>query len=923
IPNLNITFGGGAPGQSGRLNIRGTTSLNGGSPLVLIDGIPGTLDRLSAEEIQSISVLKDAASAAIYGARGAYGVVLITTKEGKKGKTSIRYNNSFGMSTPTVSTDFITTGYDWIKLNDDAFAYGGEYSGYTEADYQELYDRRNDKTEDPTRPWVTIQNRNGKDQYVYYGNYDWYNYLFSKWQPSQNHNINITKGDERTTFMLNGNMKSQDGIMKEHTDKFRSYALRSKINSQLYSWLKISNNTNFYHSDYQYYGRNGGGNSNFTHINVHASPAYAPINPDGTATYITGLNNYDIGDGIFAMLASGNTKGRKRKYELTTTSEAEFTPIKDVRIVANYSYSMYTDPSYHRDVPATYSLYPGEVSVATKYSTDLLQETQRFNQVQVANIYADYNKTVAKHHYFKILLGFNQELHTAKKLSASRYDLLSETLNDLDLATGESIVGGGASEYALQGYFYRLNYDYKGKYLLETNGRLDGTSRFPKDDRFGFFPSISAGWRVSEEHFFEPIKRMVSNLKFRASYGSLGNQSVSSPYPYISTLNPTVSGSYILDGEKAKYISTPTPVSRSLTWEKVTSTNFGIDIGLFNNQLNISFDKYVRNTSGMLSAGEKLPNVFGASQPKENIADLRTKGFELTMGWNSSFSLINKPFRYGLTAILSDSYSYITKINNPTKLTYSDYEGKRLGEIWGYITDGFFKTDAEAKTYPINQEWLNKQKMDYNIPLRAGDLRWVDLNGDGIINSGKNTVDDPGDQKVIGNTTPRYSYGVSGHANWNGIELSFFFQGVGKRDWYPGNNADRFWGPYSRPYYSFIPEDFTSKVWSEDNQDAYFPRLMAYIALNSNNELRATNNKYLQDLAYLRLKNLTISYTIPKSISTKVKIQRFRVFASGENLFTWTKLETDYIDPEQAIASSNARVYPFSKTYSIGFDITF
>jgi TonB-linked SusC/RagA family outer membrane protein len=808
-----------------------------------------------------------------------------------------------------------------MKLNDDALAHIGGYSGYTEEDYHELYIRRNDKTENPERPWITIQNRNGRDQYVYYGNFDWWNYLFTKWQPSQKHNINITKGNEITTFMLNGNVKSQDGIMRLNTDKYRSFDLRSKITSQIYPWLKVSNNTNFYHSDYQYYGREGGGNSNFTHINVHASPAYAPVNPDGTATYITGLNKYDIGDGIFAMLASGTTRGRKRKYELTTTSEAIFTPVKDLRVVANYSYSLYTDPSFFREAPAEYSLYPGVVSIATKYSTDRLSESQQFNQVQVTNVYADYTKSIGAHH-IKGLIGFNQELHQAKKISAGRYDLLSETLNDLELATGDPYVGGGSSEYALRGVFYRLNYNYKDKYLLETNGRYDGTSRFPKNDRFGFFPSVSAGWRVNEEGFFRPLKSIFSNFKLRASYGALGNQAVSAPYPYISSLTPGTM-SYIFDNDLAKYINSPDPVSGDLTWEKVTSTNFGIDLGLFNNRLNISFDKYVRNTSDMLSAGKKLPNVYGADQPLENIASLRTKGFELIVEWRSQFELSNKPFRYGVRALLSDNYSYITKINNPTKLTYSNYKGKKIGEIWGYITDGFFQTDAEAKTYPVNQEWLNKTRNSYGIPLRAGDLRWVDLNGDGIINAGENTVDNPGDQRVIGNSTPRYAYGLNADAHWNNFDFSVFFQGIGKRDWYPGNNADRFWGPYSRPYYSFLPKDFNSKIWNKDNPNAYFPNLLAYIALNSNNELRAANNKYLQDLAYLRLKNVTLGYTLPRELTSKVKVERFRVFVSGENLLTWTKLETDYIDPEQAMADGNARVYPFSKTYSFGFDITF
>ena len=927
IPNLNIRMGGGVPGQMGSLNVRGVTSISGnnaltGGPLVLIDGIPGTLDRLAPEEVQTITVLKDAASAAIYGARGAFGVVLVTTKSGAAGKVTIRYNNSFGFATPTVSTNFMTKGYDWMKLHDRALAHVGGYSGYTDTDYAELLARRDDETEDPSRPWVTVQNRNGRDQYVYYGNYDWWDIMFTKWQGITNHNLNISGGNDKVTYMINGNMKNMDGIMRIQPDKYKSHTIRSKVSAKLTPWLKVSNNINFYNSTYDYYGRQGGGNANFIHINVHGSPAYAPINPDGTASYRTGLNNYDIGDGIFAMLIDGKTKGAERKYELTTISEAVISPIKNLNITGNYSYSLYTDPSYYRQVAAKYSLTPGVIETTPKYSVDQLTEDQQFNQVHVINVYADYSKSFNRVHNFKIMAGFNQELHKAKKITASRQDLSSEVLNDLNLGTGEQTVFGGSSAYALQGYFYRLNYNYKGKYLLETNGRYDGSSRFPAEQRFGFFPSASVGWRISEEEFFSPIKHIVSDLKIRGSVGQLGNQAVSSPYPYISTMNPGTMA-YILDGERARYYASPSPVSGDLTWERVTSYNVGVDVAFLRNRLTVTYDQYVRNTEGMLSNGIKIPNVFGASQPLVNTADLRTKGFEVSLGWRDMVMVGGKPLKYNAGINLSDNRSYITKINNPTKLTYTLYEGKEIGEIWGYITDGYFRTDAEAKTYPVNQAWLNRVRIDNNIPIRAGDLRWVDLNGDNVINAGANTLDDPGDQRVIGNSTPRYHYSFNAGVNWRNFDLNVYFQGLGKMDWYPGNNADRFWGPYSRPYFSFIPEDFESQIWSPENPNAYFPTLMAYVALNANNELRATNNKYLQDLAYLRLKNLTLGYMLPESLTKRFKINGFRMFVSGENMFTWTKLNTKYIDPEQAMADGNGRVYPFSKTYSFGFDITF
>jgi TonB-linked SusC/RagA family outer membrane protein len=923
IPNLNVTFGGGVPGQDATINIRGTTSINGGAPYVLIDGIPGNINRLTSQEVESITVLKDAAAAAIYGAQGAWGVVLVTTKSAKAGKMSINYSNNFGYSTPTVNTDFITTGYDWMRLNDAAIAHVGGYSKYPESDMHELYIRRNDKTEHPDRPWVTIQNRDGRDRYVYYGNYDWWDIMFHKWQPSMSHSINFTGGNDKINYMLTGSYNSKDGIMKIDRDKYKSYTMRSKVSLQVLPWIKITNNTNFYHQRYDYTGRSGGGNANFVHINVHASPAYAPVNPDGTATYRSGFNSYGIGDGLYAMLIDGHSKGQNTKYEFRTTTEAVFSLAKGLTATANYSYNLYTDPSFYRQYPATYSLYPGVVEVIQGTNVNQLSESQNFNHVHTINAFTTYEKSFDASHNVKVMVGFNQELHLAKKISAARYDVLSPKLNDLSLATGEMNVGGGQSELALRGGFYRINYDYKGKYLFETNGRYDGVSRFPKGDRFGFFPSVSVGWRISEEAFFEPLRKVIDNLKLRVSYGTLGNQETSSRYMYI----PTLSGgtmSYIFDGEVAKYINQPGAVSNSLTWETVRSTNLGIDLNLFNSRLELSFDLYKRETLDMLAQAATLPAVFGATEPKQNVANLETKGFELSLGWRDSFMLAGRRFSYSFSGSLSDYTSKITKMNNATGFTYDYYEGKEIGEIWGFITNGYFKTEAEALTYPVDQSYLNVVRNDNHIGLSAGDIRFEDLDGDGVITSGTNTIDNPGDQRVVGNTTPRYAFGFNIGADYAGFDLSIFFQGVGKRDWYPGSNADRFWGPFSRPYFSFIPKDFESKLWTPENPDSYFPRLLTYIALNARNELYATNNRYLQDLAYIRLKNLTIGYTFPKEVIQKLKIiNKCRIYISGENLLTFTKLDTDYIDPEQAMANADGRVYPFSKTYSFGINVTF
>lgn len=932
VPNLNITFGTGQPGAGGSLNVRGETSINGGSPLVLIDGIPGDINRINPNDVESVSVLKDAAASAIYGARGAFGVILVTTKTAKSGKTSINYSNNFGWGTPTVSTDFMTTGYDQVMLNDEAFkrATGNTYTRYSEEDYKELEARRNDKTENPDRPWVVVKNVNGKDIYNYYGNYDWWNTLFYDSQPSRQHNLNLSGGTDKVNYFLSGSVFEKDGIMKINRDKFTSYTLRTKVNAQILPWLKVSNNTQYFDSKYAYQGREGGANANFVAITVHALPAYAPRNPDGTATYNTLKNNYSIGDGLFANLLDGTAGGYKKVHELTTINSVTIDFTKNWNLVANHSFSFYIADDQYRSAVAQYSIQPDILEPVPNYNVDQLRKTFWFDPMHVTNVFTSFNKTFGKH-YTGLTAGINSETKRHQRLFGARKNLLSESLNDLNLGTGEQLTDGDSYEYALFGAFFRVNYDYEGKYLFEVNGRYDGTSRFGAGRRYGFFPSVSAGWRISEESFFEPIKNVVDNLKIRASYGTLGNQlppnnSSASFYPYISTI-PTSQSSWIDGGQKLQYVGSPRPITPGLTWEKATTSNIGLDADFFKNRLNLSFDAYIRKTIDMLIPGKVLPGVYGASVPTENAGDLQTNGFELSLSWKNQHTLAGKPFAYNAAFILSDYTSKITRYDNPNKILSNRYEGQRIGEIWGYSVAGLFQSDQEAQEYAVDQSRVNQRRLsapgDWSR-LQAGDVKFIDLNGDGVISEGANTLADHGDLKIIGNTTPRFRYGVNLGANWNGFDFSALVQGILRRNWYPGTNADKFWGPYSRPYYSFIPRDFEADVWTPENKDAYFPLLRGYTALSGNSSLGATNDRYLQNVGYLRLKNVVLGYTLPEALTKKVRIPRARIYVSGENMLTLTPFRTKYIDPEQLDGDfTNGRTYPLSKTYSAGLSINF
>lgn len=923
VPNLNINFTNGRPGGGGKVNIRGFASINSANaaPLVLIDGVPGNINTINPRDIESVSVLKDASAAAIYGARGAFGVMLVTTKRGKEGRMTINYNNNFGSAGLTVNTDFITNGYDAARLNDEAFirATGNSYTGYTEEDYAELLKRK----EDPSLPWVVVQNRNGKDQYVYYGNTDWWNTFYRKRQNSMEHALTFSGGSDKIDYYVSGRLYEKGGLMKIKQDEFDSYNLRSRINAKVTDWLQISNNSQLNFQNYTYPGWNSSAdaNNNFISTTVHALPSYVAQNPDGTATYRTELNNYNIGDGIMADLLHGKSKGGEKEYEFINLLEGVVTITPDLKLTGNYTFTYNPINIFSRRTMAPWSIFPGEISYL---GNDRYTEQMVTNRRYSLNLFANYNKTIEEHS-FGVTAGYNQERNVYGRIGGTHNNLLSEDLNDFALGTGQMELLGGARTWALQGFFGRVNYSYKDRYLVEVNGRYDGTSKFPKKKRYGFFPSFSAGWRMMEEPFMDWAKEQVNEAKLRISYGELGNAQEAAEYGYIPLLNAGNSN-YITNGTKTQYLKVPTPISPDLTWERTSTLNYGIDLEFANRRLTTSFDYFVRKTLDMLIPGKTLPAVFGAASPKTNAGDLKNKGWELSVAWRDQSTLGGKPFTYNVGVGLSDSKATISRFDNKEMLLSNYYVGQVLGEIWGYKVDGFFKSDEEAANWTINQDYVDKQRLaapgDWSR-LQAGDLKFVDVNGDGVVDAGKNTWNDPGDQVIIGNSRARYNFGVNLGASWQGVDISAFFQGIGRQHWWPGGNADKFWGPYSRPYYSFVPKNFEDDVWTPENPDAYFPLMRGYIALNDRGSLNVKSDRYLQNLAYIRLKNLTVGYTLPKQAVNALKLANARVFLSAENIWTSTKLRSKYIDPEQAAQEANGRAYPYSKTFSFGIDLTF
>lgn len=765
VPGLNVTTSSGRPGNSASINIRGINSINGGSPLVLVDGAEGDLSRVNPADVESISVIKDASAAAVYGARASFGVILVTTKSGTEadGMATVRVNSRFGWEAPTTSTEFENRGYYSVYLNDLFYraANGTNYTYYTQSDMQELWARVNDKRENPARPWVMIDQRDGRDTYLYYANTDWYHELFRDRRPNQQHSVSLSGGTAHVKYLLSGSYNREEGIFRRNTDKLDKYSFRSKISFDIKKWLNLTNNTSYYKYRYRYPGPSDV-NTAFSLMTVHALASYPAHNPDGTSIgYTSFANNNYVMDGLLTILDNPNYKNEDNKDNLSTTTELTIKPLASLEIRANFTYALNQNRYMNRATNTEYSRYPGEtVQVTNSRSIDSLKEKTETQHYYATNIYATWTKSIAQAHNIKLMAGFNWETKHYKDVGAKGYYLMSQTLNDLNLVGSDADgnprmeTSGGQNEYALEGFFGRLNYDYKGRYLFEASGRYDGTSRFASSHRWGFFPSMSLGWRISEEKFFAPIKNTMNNFKLRYSYGSLGNQLVGY-YDYIRKI-AIGTGSYTFgSGSKPTIATIGAPVASNLTWEKTLQHDLGVDLAFFGNRLMFTADAYIRDTKDMLTAGVALPAVYGASSPKMNAADLRTKGYEFQLSWRDGFNLFGKPFNYSVTASFSDYITEITKFDNPERtFAKSYYVGMRMGEIWGYHTGGLFRSDAEAADYKIDQTFVNQAIISAagdERGLHGGDVKFLDLNGDGVVNQGKNTVDDPGDRTIIGN----------------------------------------------------------------------------------------------------------------------------------------------------------------------------
>lgn len=935
VPGMYVSTSNGSPDDVATINIRGYNSINGGSPLVLIDGVEGDMAKVNPQDVESVSVLKDASSSAIYGARASFGVVLITTKNGKdtQGKPVVRYSGHGGVSTPTTRTDYEWRGYDSVYIN-DLFTFnatGANYTHYTEEDMQQLLLRRGDKTENPDRPWVLEQVRNGKLSYIYYCNTDWYKSLYTNVNPFTQHNVSVSGGTDKFKYYMSGGYEHKAGTFRVRKDNYNKYNIRGKFDFNVNKYITISDNISFFTSDYDWPG-NSNYNYTFMYSQVHGLASLPLKNPDGTYVYKTIFTDSNVTNGCHIELLDDKKVNKINKYNFTNTAEIAVHPVKGLDVKANFTYTFNNDRTTHRWVPCTYSMYPGEI-LTEDYGRfqNKLEDSFAYTKYLAANVYANYNTSIHGAHNINATVGYNYETQHYRYVYTSGDNLSSYYLSEYNLvqpnASGNKVfnVNGNQTEYALAGVFGRVNYDYKGKYLVELSGRYDGTSRFAKNSRWGFFPSASVGWKLSDEKFFSGLKSWWDLAKVRFSYGALGNQQVAD-YAYIRTVS-TYGLSYLFESDtnKPNGATVGTSSMDGLTWETTYHYNLGLDLSFLGNRLGFSGDAYIRDTRGMITSGEALPSVYGAGAPQANAANLRSKGIELTLSWKDMFTLAGRPFTYGISVNYSDYITKLTKYKNPSKVLGSYYEGMTFGEIWGFRTDGLFKSDAEAAEYTsrVDQSYLQGKLTD---GWRGGDLKVKDLDGDGVISRGAYTVDEPGDLSIIGNSLPRYQYGINLSAQWLGFDLSVFIQGVGKINWYPPADNQAFWVAYNRPQATYIPKNYMDNVWSADNTGAYFPRPIGWLANGGTTYLTMVNDRYLQNLAYCRLKNVTFGYSLPEKVLKNTFISALRVYFTGENLGYLSPLTkvSRYMDPEAMVKQGSfGYYYPYQKSFVLGLDITF
>ena len=701
VPGLTVSnSNAGRPGATGTLTLRGQGNLSGNAaPYILVDGVEMELSDVNPNDIENISVLKDAAACSIYGARAAYGVILVTTKKGHEGKMRANYQGTVGWSTPTVLPDMVNS-LDFVKFwNDGVNNAGAGNRAYSAEKIAQLEQYMRDPSS--VDPWGDLQpgqtlNAAFENSELGLGNTNYFDLHYKNFAFKQNHNLSFSGGTKKAQYYISGGYYNEDGILRYADMDYSRYTLNANISSELTKWMKVKFNAKYMHSDNktpfsQGNGLDGGLSEGFYHSLARFRPTVSPVDPNGHFTELS----------MIPYLQSGTYTDTQRD-RFNITAGLEFQPVKNWFIFFDYTYKQ-LNMEYEALNVAPY-IYEQDGVTLTKVARSELgvsadgQFTRAYanTRYQSINLYTNYMFSLADKHNFTVMAGYQEENNDYSWMKNSITGLYSTANPNVGMGTGDKVVVDTRNGWATRGFFGRINYDFDGKYLVEVNGRYDGSSRFAKGNRWGFFPSVSLGWNIHREKFMQKTEGFLSNLKLRASYGLLGNQANAALYTFASTMSINGGlGNYIFSDGRHMYTNPPAVVNPNTTWEKVESKNIGLDFGFFGNALTGTVDIFQRDTKDMLGPGYDFPDMFGAAAPQENNANLRDRGWELSLNYRGK---IGSDIDFSIGGSVSDAVTKVTKYSNPTMTNPAGtwYEGRKYGEKWGYRTAGLIQTPEEA-----------------------------------------------------------------------------------------------------------------------------------------------------------------------------------------------------------------------------------
>lgn len=846
---VTVTQSSGQPGSRGTIRIRGIGTLGNAGPLILIDGVEGDIDNIDPNLIENISVLKDAASSSIYGSRAANGVILVSTKRAKAGQLSLNYSGFTGWQSPTNLPDMVNA-VDHMTLTNEAYVNTGKAPLYTDALIEKF------RTEGASNPDL-------------YPNTDWQKGVLVGSGFEQSHFINLNGGSEKIKFLTSAGIFDQKGILQNSS--FKRITLRNNADITFSDKLLMKIDLQIDNKTSKEPGR--GMDAVFYQMNR--------IPANEASRYSNG--NWGVGwNGNNPIAYSGDDGGllKNNHPEVFLNFSLNYKPFKwlEAKFTAAPKYAESIDNNFIQAVPTYY--YDGTKAYTQPAKSSLTEaNTRSFYNTFFGTL--AFNKTLVNH-TFTTLLGASREDFSTRNVTAFRDVFILPDYPVLNTGSAENQQSsGGASEWALQSFFGRINYDYKNKYLLELNGRYDGSSRFAKGNKYGFFPSFSAGWRISEESFMQSTKNIINELKFRGSWGRLGNQNIGT-YPFTSQLS---FGSYTINKQIFDLAALNTMANTEISWESTEETNIGLDITLFKN-LTINAEYFTRKTSEILLTLD-VPIIGGLNAPFQNAGVVSNKGWEVAISYRGKINA----FKYDIGLNLSDVKNKVVDLRGVALSGVTvNREGYAMNSIYGYQADGFFQTDAEVA-----------QSATQFGNVKAGDIKYRDQNGDNKI--------DAADNVIIGSTIPRYTFGATFNASFKGFDLNLFLQGVGKADGYLYEETIM---PF---FHGGTVQEQHKDRWTPQNPNATFPRL----AFNEvNNE--QNSSFWLKDASYLRLKNLQIGYNLPTTLTQKAGIKNAKIYISGRNLFSADNF-WDGHDVETPVGTGHD--YPMVKIYSLGLNVKF